>query len=167
MIIRVKCQSCGHEFDCDTDKDPSCTCPKCFTPNPPSAITTSAGGTIQAPPVSTPQPSPTAKSIVVYAILKDGSKQEVTRVAEGVEVVLGRGELSRFSWRDPDTISRVHIKIKFEGDKIYVRDDGSTNGTYMDGSDIRGKGYIEVPPGKEVVLVNPSNPVVKLVFSTA
>jgi len=110
-----------------------------------------------------PQPTPAA-TFVVYALAKDGSKSAVTEIIEGgPEVILGRNDLQKFAWRDPDTISRIHVKFKVMGGKVYVRDDGSTNGTYIDGADIRGKGYIELPPGKEVVLVNPVSPVVKLV----
>lgn len=179
-MVRVRCRSCGYEFDCDPTKDPSCICPRCGAINPiksPSAqLAPPTRPPIKSPPSPStpppqilPQPSPslasTVKYVTVYAILKDESRVEVTKVAEGgPEVVLGRGELSRFAWRDPDTISRVHVKVKFDNGKIYVRDDGSTNGTYVDNNDIRGKGDVEIPPGKEVILVNPHSPVVKLAF---
>lgn len=181
-MVRIKCQSCGYEFDCDPAKDPSCICPRCGAVNPiksPSIqqqqtpiatptgqaqVASTSSVQVQAAPPS-PSSVPTVKYVTVYAILKDGSRVEVTKVAEGgPEVVLGRGELSLFAWRDPDTISRVHIKVKFDNGKIYVRDDGSTNGTYVDNNDIRGKGDVEIPPGKEVILVNPHSPVVKLAF---
>jgi hypothetical protein len=100
--------------------------------------------------------------------LHRGSREKVAEVVEGgPEVVLGRYELYSYALRDPDTISRVHVRFVSKGGKLYVRDDGSTNGTYIDGQDIRGKGEVELPPGKEVLLVNPKAPVVKLVAESA
>lgn len=186
-MVRVKCQSCGFEFDCDVNKDPYCICPRCNAINPINLQPQPASQGNVAPPVPTPPsgssaqqatpqaaPTPTASPVaasqapsyaVVYAVLSDGTKKEVARLAnDGSEVVLGRNELAQFALRDPMTISRVHLKVKMINKKIYIRDDSSTNGTYIDGNDIRGKGYIEVPPGKEVHLVNPRNPASKLVF---
>jgi pSer/pThr/pTyr-binding forkhead associated (FHA) protein len=105
---------------------------------------------------------------VVYAVRQDGSRERVTEVVEGgPEVVLGRYELYSYALRDPDTISRVHVRFVVKGGKLYVRDDGSTNGTYVDGQDIRGKGEVELPPGKEALLVNPKAPVAKLTAEPA
>jgi len=101
-------------------------------------------------------------------VRQDGSRERVAEVVEGgPEVVLGRYELDRYALRDPDTISRVHVRFVVKGGKLYARDDGSTNGTYVDGQDIRGKGEAELPPGKEALLVNPKSPVVRLVAEPA
>jgi pSer/pThr/pTyr-binding forkhead associated (FHA) protein len=105
---------------------------------------------------------------VIYAVRQDGSRERVTEVEEGgPEVVLGRYELYSYALRDPDTMSRVHVRFVVKGGKLYVRDDNSTNGTYVDGQDIRGKGEVELPPGKEALLVNPKVPVVRLVAEPA
>jgi len=116
--------------------------------------------------VSTPQGA--VSRYVIYAVRQDGSRERVTEVREGgPEVVLGRYELYNYALRDPDTISRVHVRFVVKGGKLYVRDDGSTNGTYVDGQDIRGKGEVELPPGKEALLVNPKVPAVRLVAEPA
>ena len=157
--MRVKCPVCGMEQDYDP-ADPVCI--YCKNPLPPPQQVTPSPQQQPSTPAASSQPTPAAK-FVVYALAKDGSKSVVTRIAEGgPEVVLGRNDLQKFAWRDPDTISRIHVKFKVIGGKVYVRDDGSTNGTYIDGADIRGKGDVEVPLGKEIVLVNPASPVVKL-----
>jgi len=152
-VVKVKCPACGFEFEYNPQ---SPYCPVCGAVVPPPS-----------PPPSqhhAQQPS----RYVVYAVRQDGSRERVAEVVEGgPEVVLGRYELYSYALRDPDTISRVHVRFVVKGGKLYVRDDGSTNGTYIDGQDIRGKGEVELPPGKEVLLVNPKAPVVKLVAESA
>jgi hypothetical protein len=147
-MTKVKCPVCGEEFEYDPNNP---YCPKCRS----VVLTPSA-----APPA--------AKKAVVYTIMNDGKKTKVAEIYEGgSELVLGRKDLANYAWRDPDTISRVHLKVKFENGKFLVRDDQSTNGTYIDGKDIRSQGYIEVQAGKEIILVNPQKPVVKLTIEPA
>jgi len=152
-VVKVKCPACGFEFEYNPQNP---YCPACGAVVPPPS-----------PPPSqhhAQQPS----RYVVYAVRQDGSRERVTEVVEGgPEVVLGRYELYSYALRDPDTISRVHVRFVVKGGKLYVRDDGSTNGTYVDGQDIRGKGEVELPPGKEALLVNPQSPVVRLVAESA
>jgi pSer/pThr/pTyr-binding forkhead associated (FHA) protein len=113
------------------------------------------------------QPAP-SKLFIIYALRSDGSEVEIVKVPEdGSEVVLGRRELEQYAWRDPQTISRKHFTIRVKDGKAYVRDDGSLNGTYIDGKDIRGKSEVEVPLGKEIALVNPEQPVLKLLIKEA
>ena len=152
----VRCPYCGHEFNYDPNNP---ICPKC--------------GAVVAPP-SQPQQTgqqmsaAAATRYVIYAVKQDGSRERVAEVFEGgPEVVLGRYDLYNYAWRDPDTMSRVHVRFVVKNGKLYVRDDGSTNGTYIDGKDIRGKGEVELPPGGEVLLVNPKAPVVKLIAEQA
>ncbi|MGC8615299.1 MAG: FHA domain-containing protein [Thermoprotei archaeon] len=124
----------------------------------------------QAAASQPPQPSQqiSGKLFVVYAVKSDGSTIEVTKVSDtGTEVVLGREELAQYAWRDPQTISRKHLTIKVVGGKILLRDDGSVNGTYVDGQNIKGKNEVELPSNKEIVLVNPTSPVLKLVIKEA
>jgi len=148
-VVKVKCPACGFEFEYNPQ---SPYCPNC--------------GTVVPPPS---QPSAQQPSrYVVYAVRQDGSRERVAEVVEGgPEVVLGRYELDRYALRDPDTISRVHVRFVVKGGKLYVRDDGSINGTYVDGQDIRGKGEVELPLGKEALLVNPKSPVARLVAEPA
>ena len=148
-MVKVKCPACGFEFEYDPH---SPYCPQC--------------GTVVPPPSQRPAQQPSR--YVVYAVRQDGSRERVAEVVEGgPEVVLGHYELYSYALRDPDTISRVHVRFVVKGGKLYVRDDGSTNGTYVDGQDIKGKGEVELPLGKEALLVNPKSPVVKLVAESA
>ena len=99
--------------------------------------------------------------------LKFEERENILLLVEEIkdaEIVLGRERLKNYAWRDPGTISRIHVKFKKEGDKYYVYDEGSTNGTYIEGQDIRGKGKVELKDGTEIRLVNPDYPVIVLRF---
>jgi pSer/pThr/pTyr-binding forkhead associated (FHA) protein len=53
----------------------------------------------------------------------------------------------------PDSyVSRKHAKISFENDAYFIEDTGSTNGTYLNGNDIRGKGKQPLKDGDEIQL---------------
>lgn len=158
-MVKVKCPYCNYEFDYDPHNP---YCPNCGSVvPPPSQPQQQPQATPQQP---TSQPRLAASRYVIYAVKQDGSRGKVAEVVEGgPEVVLGRYELYSYAWRDPDTISRVHVRFVVRNGKLYVRDGGSINGTYIDGQDIRGKGEVELPPGKEALLVNPKAPVIKLV----
>jgi hypothetical protein len=153
---KVRCFNCGAELEYDPNNP---YCPVCGAVIPPTLAQPQQ--TAEPPP---PTPAPRRlQRFVIYAVRRDGTREKVAEVVEsGPEVVLGRRELAAYAWRDPDTISRVHVKFRASNGKLYVRDDGSTNGTYVDGEDIRGKGDVEVDQ-KEILLCNPANPVVKLV----
>jgi len=163
-VVKVKCPACGFEFEYNPQNP---YCPRCGALVPPPSQPPAQQPPSQQPgQQSTPQRA--VSRYVVYAVRQDGSRERVTEVLEGgPEVVLGRYDLYNYALRDPDTISRVHVKFVVKGGKLYVRDDGSTNGTYIDGQDIRGKGEVELPPGKEALLVNPKSPVVRLVAESA
>jgi len=163
-MVKVKCPACGFEFEYDPQ---SPYCPKCGALVPPPSQQPAQQPPSQQP-VQQPTPQRVVSRYVVYAVRQDGSRERVAEVVEGgPEVVLGRYELYSYALRDPDTISHVHVRFMVKGGKLYVRDDGSTNGTYVDGQDIRGKGEVELPPGKEALLVNPKVPVVRLVAESA
>jgi len=163
-VVKVKCPTCGSEFEYNPQ---SPYCPNCSAVvSPPSPQPAQQSPSQQS--VKPPTPQRVVSRYVIYAVRQDGSRERVTEVMEGgPEVVLGRYELYSYALRDPDTISRVHVRFVVKGGKLYVRDDGSINGTYVDGQDIRGKGEVELPPGKEALLVNPQVPVVRLVAGSA
>ncbi len=49
-------------------------------------------------------------------------------------------------------VSRRHLRIFFDSGRWFIEDLGSTNGTFINGEDIRGRGAIELKPGMEIVL---------------
>lgn len=49
-------------------------------------------------------------------------------------------------------ISRKHFTIFREGDKFYIQDEGSTNGTKVNGVEIKGKGRVELKDGDKILV---------------
>jgi len=47
-------------------------------------------------------------------------------------------------------ISKRHFRIQLLGNRWYIEDLGSTNGTLVDGQQIKGKGPVELRPGAEI-----------------
>jgi len=68
---------------------------------------------------------------------------------------LGRDELSGIvPERDLRYISRQHVIIGFESGQYYVEDQGSTNGTRLNGLQIRGKGKYRLHHGDQIQLAD-------------
>lgn len=59
-------------------------------------------------------------------------------------------------------ISKRHFALKYENGKLYIKDMGSKNGTYVNSEDIRGKGWVELKPGDSVEVASLFFKVVKL-----
>lgn len=65
----------------------------------------------------------------------EGSRQTAV---EGERTTLGRGEVDvRF---DDRSLSRVHASIYREGDRVWILDENSTNGTFVNGLDVSPSG---------------------------
>jgi hypothetical protein len=64
---------------------------------------------------------------------------------------IGRNDLRSYAQPDKaDLISRRHMTISYQGSDCTIEDNGSTNGTKLNGSDIRGKGKQVIKAGDEV-----------------
>jgi hypothetical protein len=151
--VKMKCPACGKEVVVDPS-DPFC--PYCGYNFGPLLKT---GG-------STAPPSGPSKVGKLYVIKKDNEKELICEITE-TRRNLGREELGNYAYRDPGTISRSskpHFFVWKEGDNYYIEDDQSTNGTYIEGQNIKGKGKVELNDNTEIILVNPANPVIKLLF---
>ena len=144
-----------------------------FTPQvAPSGVKGQQGSIPISPPASG------GGKYVLYALPKEADENwsmdklkasagVVMEIDETVNNYVGREILEKFAYRDPDRISRSstpQYTIWIENDKIYIEDFRSANGTYIDGKDIRLFGPIEISEGKIISLVNPGNPVLKLVI---
>jgi len=102
------------------------------------------------------------KKITCYLI--DSSRKIIIPVT-GNKIVIGRESFVKWLGRDKliyiTRISRGgHFTIEKYGDQYYIIDNYSTNGTLINGVDIRGKGYIRLRNGDHILIPN----VVELIF---
>ena len=66
---------------------------------------------------------------------------------------LGRGDLHTLAAPGKaDLLSRQHFSLSYENGDYYIEDRGSTNGTRLNGSDIRGKGRQPLKDGDKIDL---------------
>jgi len=105
----------------------------------------------QQPTAVVPQMGTMAKTLVgtplARLVLPDGKFINVMQTAEE----FGR---SNFEGLVPPNvlnfISKRHFRIQLLGNRWYIEDLGSTNGTLVDGQQIKGKGPVELRPGAEI-----------------
>jgi hypothetical protein len=106
-----------------------------------TAVATSAG---TETPATSPVEAPPAK-----LIMPDGSEV----LLAGNNRSFGRQDFDKFLPADKRTyISRQHINVWYEGDRYYIEDRSSTNGTRLNGTDIKGEGRHAVNDGDVIEL---------------
>lgn len=103
-----------------------------------------------------PKPAP-----AVLVRVKQGQVQEGLR-RFGKTFLIGRHQDNDLQIKDP-CVSRSHVEIKFDGERWWVRDLGSANGTYMDGLRIESlplpeKAELELGKGGPVVSIEVERP---------
>lgn len=81
---------------------------------------------------------------VRFVVLEPESKRGTYEVP--LPIVVGRGNEARFRIQQ-DRISRKHCELFDRDGDVYVRDLGSTNGTFLDGEQIAASIRTHVPPG--------------------
>ncbi len=60
-------------------------------------------------------------------------------VLEGGETTIGRGDNCEIMLEGLDNVSRRHCSLLLKPDGVYLRDNGSTNGTYLNNVEVRGE----------------------------
>lgn len=125
-------------------------CPKCgFNMNPQFAKFCMKCGAQLAPagkpaPVS---PISEAKFVIMPSMKEISLPQREKRI--------GREDfLDHIPPEKAKFISREHLKIMYGNNRYYITDEGSTNGTKLNGVDIRKKGKMELNTGDEIILAD-------------
>ena len=145
-------------------------CPACKHPNPPgSAFCDNCGAALQAasapapvvPPMSFPTtpvqpPQPVIPTIQKVLVLPDGTELPVD-----AKKSFGRVDFAKQA-ADPMWVSRKHFTVFEENGEFYIQDDGSANGTKLNGKEIRQAGKQQLKNGDEIVVGD----ALKVIFKT-
>jgi hypothetical protein len=108
-------------------------CPACGTVNPPGAMFCYKDGVKLGAEPAAETPAARAARLV----LPDGSEI----LLKESERVIGRGDFDRaVAAEELKYISRQHHCISFQEGRFYVEDQGSANGTKINGKEIKGQG---------------------------
>jgi pSer/pThr/pTyr-binding forkhead associated (FHA) protein len=88
-----------------------------------------------------------------------GAKLVLSDTAEidlgGEEITVGRKDfLQDIPPEEAKFISREHVRIFREDDAYFIVDEGSSNGTTLNGDEIRGRGKKELHHDDEIILAD-------------
>ena len=129
------CMSCGSQITPTPPPGPAPTPPP---PTPPPAGPPPPG------PAPTPPPHPVAKLVLA-------NMKEIP--LSGPDNKIGREDfLNAVSPDESKYVSREHIRITYENGRYYIADEGSTNGTKLNGAEIKGQGKRELNNNDEIIL---------------
>jgi two-component system, NtrC family, response regulator AtoC len=81
-------------------------------------------------------PADAALFLVVYG----GDRSRVIDLPEGAEITVGRSRGATLSFPTDERLSRVHVRMRREGDQVAVEDQESRNGTRINGHTVTGGG---------------------------
>jgi hypothetical protein len=113
-------------------------------------------------PVADPEPAPAPPRRTVFhepgraatgyaLLLADGSRIALGDLQSGA-VGLGKDPTRAQVVVDHPTVSGLHARLSLQASELVVEDAGSSNGTYVDGQDIRGRGPVVVAAGQQLQL---------------
>jgi DNA-binding NtrC family response regulator len=77
----------------------------------------------------------------LYLVVYGGERTRVIDMPDGFEVTVGRSRGATVSFPSDERLSRVHVKLRREGDRIAVEDQHSRNGTRINGHPVTEPSY--------------------------
>ena len=123
------------------------------------AIETATARVPTAEPEPEPEPEPRGAVVhprtdaaTLYALLMADGSRLVLRGLETARAALGKEPARARFVVDHPTVSGLHAWVSLRDGQLVVEDAGSSNGTYVDGRDIRGEGPVVVSPGQQLQL---------------
>ncbi|MFP4106927.1 MAG: FHA domain-containing protein [Phycisphaerae bacterium] len=132
-------------------------CRSCGTPCEAKGRDTSPAGTVQqlvsVPPVDDPPGSDTGSQAGIasgkrgcFRIERKGSSPKTLLLSDGDEVTIGKDHFD-IDVSDDAYVSRSHLKVMARDGRLFIRDLGSTNGSYL-----RVRQETDVESGDEIVV---------------
>lgn len=151
------CQGCGQPLaptppPVTPAPTPSGVCPNCgYDKNPSVAkFCMNCGATLMPAGVPAPAPPPAPAAPPMAKLVLPGAG-EIPIPASGKTI--GRADFIKLvSPEEAKFVSREHLKIVSEYGKYYIIDEGSTNGTRLNGTEIKELGKKELASNDEIVL---------------
>jgi pSer/pThr/pTyr-binding forkhead associated (FHA) protein len=141
--------NCGAQLPAPAPAEaPEGVCPSCgYDKNPEHAqFCMNCGAQLPAPEPELPTEPAPAKLVLSNA-------REIV-IAERKNII-GRGDfLQDLSPEEAKFLSREHITIMYEDEKYYITDENSTNGTTLNGTQIKGQGKQELIDNDEIALAD-------------
>ena len=160
-IVQVRCPSCNM-LTMATPGQPS-VCFSCGQPLPAGLLAQGGGGGVAAPtfPLTgglAALPQPPANPYGAAAPMSGGSASGATifgqpgqfAIRPGAEARVGRDPAQCTVFIQEPRISGWHATLKFEAGRLWVRDESSNNGTYVDGARIAAAAWTPVSAGGQL-----------------
>ncbi len=155
QVIQVKCPTC--QMPTMATLGQSSVCFSCGQPLPASITGGGAGaavaaptfpltGAMHAPPLQPPQ-SPYANAAASATIV--GAPGQFS-ILPGAEIKVGRDAAQCPVLINEPRVSAVHATLKFETARLFARDEGSNNGTWIDNTRIAPSQWVPVPGGSRL-----------------
>ncbi len=147
---QVRCPSCGAMTMATPGQASFCF--SCGQPLPADAGAPNAKPGVFPPtgaqPMPTPPPNPYAVASMKSAILSSSSGS--FQVSSGGDVLVGRDPARCAIHLTEPRVSGVHATLKIEGGALWVRDEASNNGGWINGQRIPAGSFTQVPAGAEL-----------------
>ena len=156
--MSIECPQCGNKNPPDSVFCDNCGFKLPTGPTPTPAAPPTPTPTPTAPPPAPAPPAPTAPSAMYSLNFKTGAFDvgEITRT-------FGRPDFVKYIQEsDYKFISRKHFTIFKEDDRFFIQDEGSSNGTKLNGEEIRGIGKKEITDNDKILVAD----TVELQFNT-
>lgn len=90
-----------------------------------------------------------AKSIQVFIVTIQQGEEVEYKIVDDSSFTVGRSLDATIAFGDPD-ISRIHLIVTLKHDRIWIEDQGSANGTFVNDQKIPAQKTVSVEPGDKV-----------------
>jgi len=152
-VVQVRCPACKTLTMATRGLSSVCfACGQPLPPDLPAEVDVPAAGPVF--PLTGAMESPLAPPPNPYAAAREGATAASIigqagqfAIRAGVEVRVGRDPAQCPIALTEPRVSGVHATLKFEGGQVMVRDEGSNNGTYVNGARIAQGVFTAVPVG--------------------
>jgi FHA domain len=160
-VVQVRCPSCGMMTMATPGQ--AAVCFSCGQPLPAGAVAQGGGGGAYAPTfplsggmgaIAQPPANPYGAAPVSHANGVGGATifgpLGQFAIRAGSEMRVGRDPAQCAVFLQEPRVSGWHSTLKFEAGRLWVRDEGSNNGTYVDGARIAAQTWTPVMPGAQL-----------------